>query len=70
MASSELLQWLKKHGVEDQQARQFLVESGCKSVASLALYLRLQLTFPFSNEDTINTGVSYVLNFVVRYAAS
>ena len=38
-----LHQWLKEHGVERKHAETFCARSGCRNIASMALYLRFQV---------------------------
>lgn len=62
--------WLARHGVSKQNIKKFMEVSGCTSLDSMALYLRLQLSpLDLANTDCINLEMYEVMGVTGRKAS-
>lgn len=61
--------WLSRHGVAKKHIKAFLETSGCTSLDSMALYLRLQLSpLDLANTDCINLEMSDMMGVTGKRA--
>lgn len=61
--------WLIRHGVSKKHVKQFLETSGCTSLESMALYLRLELSpLDLANTDCINLEMSELMGVTGKRA--
>lgn len=61
--------WLTRHGVAKKRVKAFLETSGCTSLDSVALYLRLQLSpLDLANTDCINLEMSELMGVTGKRA--
>ena len=63
--------WLTQHGVSKRKAEQFLDRAPCRSLRTLAVYLRLQVPpLEYANTDSINTEMLALLGLRGKGARS
>ena len=59
---SEAVAWLLSRGVKQRAAELFLEQSGCETIADVAVFLRVQLApLAYANVDSINSEMRELL---------